>query len=95
LSNFDGDNFDRLNRVDQVLVTMWGLEAEVNNGGFDQYYFNGAGNQAFFAPEALRAIGAHPMASIVVPSLGRRDCSVRRILEDRARRIHDAGREHI
>jgi len=44
---------------------LWGLEADVNNGGFDQYYFNGAGDQAFFAPEALRAIGAYRMASIV------------------------------
>jgi hypothetical protein len=65
LSRFDGDNFDRLTVTDQILVTIWGLEADVNNGGFDQYYYNGSGDQAFFAPEALRFIGAHRMAAIV------------------------------
>src|SRR5512142_287356 len=65
LSRFDGDNFDLLSLTDQVLVTIWGLEADVNNGGFDQYYFNGSGDQAFFAPQALRLVGAHRMAAIV------------------------------
>ena len=64
LSRFDGSNFDQLNEVDRILVTIWGIEAEVNNGGFDQYYFNGAGDQAFFAPDALAAIGASKMAEI-------------------------------
>jgi hypothetical protein len=65
LSRFNGENFECLAARDRVLVTIWGLEAEVNNGGFDQYYFNGAGNQAFFAPEALRLIGASRMAEVV------------------------------
>jgi hypothetical protein len=64
-SRFAGDNFGSLPLRDQILVTIWGLEADVNNGGFDQYYFNGSGNQAWFAPTALRNIGAHRMASIV------------------------------
>ena len=63
-SRFSGDNFAALSRPDQVLVTIWGLEADVNNGGFDQYYFNDTGNQAWFAAEALRSIGAHRMAAI-------------------------------
>jgi hypothetical protein len=58
-------SFDELSAGDQILVTIWGLEAEVNNGGFDQYYFNGSGDQAWFAPTALRSIGAHRMAAIV------------------------------
>ncbi len=49
LSRFDGENFDQLTRAEQILVTTWGLEADVDNGGFDQYDFNGAGDQAFFA----------------------------------------------
>jgi hypothetical protein len=64
-SRFDGKNFDRLDEVDQVLVTIWGLEADVNNGGFDQFYYNGAGDLGFFAPAALRLIGADRMAEIV------------------------------
>lgn len=65
-SRYDGSNFAQLSEVDRVLVAIWGLEAEVNNGGFHQYYFNGAGNEAFFAPVALRMIGALRMADIVV-----------------------------
>jgi hypothetical protein len=30
LSRFDGGNFDRLTRTEQILVTIWGLEADVN-----------------------------------------------------------------
>lgn len=63
-SRFNGNNFASLSERDQILVTIWALEAEVNNGGFDQYYYNGAGDQAWFAPSALRSIGAHRMASI-------------------------------
>ena len=64
-SRYNGENFASLNERDQVLVAIWGVEAEVNNGGFDQYYFNGAGDQALYVPTALRAIGAHRMAEIV------------------------------
>ena len=62
---FNGSNLDSLSEPDRVLVTIWGLEAEVNNGGVDQYYLNGAGDQAFFAPVALSLIGANQMAAIV------------------------------
>lgn len=41
------------------------LEMEVNNGGFDQYFFNSTGDSAKEAAEALEAIGAHNMAAIV------------------------------
>jgi len=64
-SRFTGDNFTQLSERDQILVAIWGLEADVNNGGFDQYYFNGTGNLAWFAPTALRSIAAHRMAAIV------------------------------
>ena len=58
-------SFDELSEKDQVLVTIWGLEADINNGGFDQYFFNSSGDHAFFAERALRIIGAHRMADIV------------------------------
>ena len=35
------------------------LEAEINNGGFDQYFFNSAGDKAAEAINALEAIGAN------------------------------------
>lgn len=61
----EGALFDALPQLDQILIAIWGLEAEVNNGGFDQYYFNDAGDQAFFAADALEEIGARSMAAIV------------------------------
>jgi|KBSMisStaDraftv2_1062788.scaffolds.fasta_scaffold157463_3 hypothetical protein len=54
-----------LDEVDRVVIAVWWLNAEVMNGGFDQYYSNSTGEQAYFAPEALRLIGAHQTAAIV------------------------------
>jgi hypothetical protein len=61
----EGAKFDALPELDRVLIAIWGLEADVNNGGFDQYYFNSSGDQAFSAPVALEKIGAGRMAAIV------------------------------
>ena len=41
------------------------LEAEVNNGGFDQFFFNSAGNDSAAILAALEAIGAAKAAAIV------------------------------
>lgn len=61
---YSGSNFDQLDEVDKILVTIWNLEGDVNNGGFDQYYFNSSGDLGFYLPTALRSIGAHQMAKI-------------------------------
>jgi hypothetical protein len=58
-------SFDELAEADRVLICIWELESEVNNGGFHQYYFNSSGDYAYFAPTALRKIGALSMADIV------------------------------
>lgn len=47
-----------------VHIAYW-LEAEINNGGFDQYYLNTAGDGAFVAPEAMRLIDAEDVARLV------------------------------
>jgi hypothetical protein len=57
--------FSDLSEVDQILVAIWELEGEVNKGGFVQYYYNYSGNTAYYAPIALRRIGAKRMADIV------------------------------
>jgi hypothetical protein len=41
------------------------LEAEVNNGGFEQYLYNSAGDNTAETIEALEAVGALRMADIV------------------------------
>lgn len=57
--------FENLSEIDRILVSIWALEGDVNNGGFRQYYFNTSGDTAHYAPAALRAIGARVMAEIV------------------------------
>ena len=57
--------FAELSEPERVFVAIWTLEADVNNGGFDQYFLNSSGDHAWFAPRALRAIGAETMAGIV------------------------------
>jgi hypothetical protein len=58
-------DFSELSLPEQVFVTIWELEAEVNNGGFPQYYSNSAGDNALLAPSMLRTIAADKMARIV------------------------------
>ena len=46
------------------LLAVWLLDAEVNNGGFDQYFWNTAGELISEAIEGLEIIGAEDLASI-------------------------------
>jgi len=64
LERLNADGFDSLTTQQKVLSTLWALEGEVNNGGFDQFFLNSAGDLAFYAPEALRSIGANRMAAL-------------------------------
>ena len=47
-----------------VYVVSW-LEAELNNGGFDQYFFNSAADNARDVPDALVRVGADQLAKLV------------------------------
>ncbi|GAO45359.1 DMP19 family protein [Flavihumibacter petaseus] len=49
----------------QAIYITWWLEAEINNGGFNQYYANPAGQFAALAPPALNLIGASGLSSLV------------------------------
>jgi hypothetical protein len=57
--------FESLSYAEKVLYHVYWLEAEVNNGGFDQYFFNTSGNYALDTPESLEEIGAHHTAQIL------------------------------
>jgi hypothetical protein len=60
-----GPGFFLLSPAEQVVVLIWGLEADVNNGGFNQYFFNSYSDHSGAVPHALRAIGAAQTAQIV------------------------------
>lgn len=56
---------DGLVDLDRFFVCAWVLDGEVNNGGFDQFYYSSSGDLALEAIEAFEAIGAHGRADII------------------------------
>ncbi|WP_251813130.1 DMP19 family protein, partial [Alkalimarinus sediminis] len=61
-------NYSSLNIAERYVALILDLEGQVNNGGFDQYYFNSYGDNAAEAVMALRAIGANSVAKMLVES---------------------------
>ena len=50
------------NKSRQAIYMIWLLEGEVNNGGYNQFYFNSSGQFYKYLPEALRLVGAPKFA---------------------------------
>src|SRR5258708_4247633 len=48
----------------KVFSAIWQVEAEVNNGGFSQYFFNDSRASAWFVALALEHVGAPKTANI-------------------------------
>ena len=57
--------FDSLSEKDQIIYSVWWLEAEVNNGGFSQYFWNSAGDHANETLSALEKVGAVKTAGLL------------------------------
>lgn len=56
---------DSLTQPERAFLAAFELEAEVNNGGFDQYFFNQSGDHVQDAIDGLEAMGAEATARIV------------------------------
>jgi len=54
-----------LTETERQLCAAHGLEGEVMNGGFDQYFFNSTGNEAEIALAGLKAMGATAAAALL------------------------------
>lgn len=54
----DEQDLDNFEPAVQVGCLLHALEAEVNNGGFDQFFLNSSGRYARQTLDALKAIGA-------------------------------------
>lgn len=52
------------NKSRQAIYMIWALEAEVNNGGYNQFYFNSSGQFYKHLPEALKLVGANKFADL-------------------------------
>ena len=61
--------YDKQSKPQQVFSAVWGLESEVNNGGFAQWFENSAGEMAVETEAALRAIGAPRTGAIVAKAV--------------------------
>lgn len=55
----------------EIATCIENLEAEVNNGGFHQFFYNSAGDDTAETIQALQAIGAARMADIVKRAAGK------------------------
>lgn len=59
------DWYELLSPGRRAVVLLDTLEAEVNNGGFEQYYGNSSGDGAVLAPDSLRLLGLEELAALV------------------------------
>jgi hypothetical protein len=50
--------YKSLSPIGKILYNVYWVEAEVNNGGFNQYFYNSSGDHAMDAIESLDRIGA-------------------------------------
>ena len=64
ISNY-GENLGKLTKPQKYFLFIDDLEGEVNNGGFNQYYFNSSGANSLEVIDALNAIGAFKTSLIV------------------------------
>jgi hypothetical protein len=57
--------YEGLSHPEKVLNSVFWLDAEINNGGFDQFFYNSSGNHANETAAALEEIGAGHTAELV------------------------------
>jgi len=62
--------FDGLRDAEKVFVCVWVLKGQVDNGGFDQFFFNSSGEYSVEAVSAFEKIGATKIAEIIQQANG-------------------------
>jgi hypothetical protein len=60
----------RITQPERGLVAVYWLWGEVNNGGFDQYFFNSSGDDSEAALAGLREMGAPGAAALLERAMG-------------------------
>ena len=63
-TKYGKEDFSAQSNPQRVFSAIWAVEAEVNNGGFSQYFLNESCETAGFVVEALEAVGAPRTAEI-------------------------------
>ena len=60
-----GDDMNKLTEEQKIFYYNQCLEREINNGGFNQYFFNSSGDFAHFTVQSLHSIGANKTVDIL------------------------------
>ena len=58
------ENGEKLTGVELIILAIEGLEREVNNGGFSQFFYNSSVEYAPIIVASLKNIGCHEMANL-------------------------------
>ena len=64
-ARLEQSGFDVLSDAEKTFLSVWSTVGEVDNGGFEQFYFNASGDIVTRAPSAFRAIGADSLAVVI------------------------------
>jgi len=59
------NKISKLTKGQQAIFSIWMLQAEVNNGGFNQFYYNSSGQFSKMAKDGLELIGAKKNADLL------------------------------
>jgi hypothetical protein len=59
------ENIDNLTKPEKTFLYVEILEAEINNGGFDQFFYNSSGDYAYEALQSLNEVGAKKTANLI------------------------------
>ena len=58
-------NVKKLTKGQKAIFSTWAVEAEVNNGGFNQFYFNSSGQYGDMAVEGFETVDATKHAELM------------------------------
>jgi len=64
-----GENIECLSEAERVFYTVTILEQEVNNGGFEQFFYNDSGSLSGAVVSSYSAIGAETAAEICAKAI--------------------------
>ncbi len=70
LAKVGKEEFAQQSLPQKVFSAIWEVEAEVNNGGFSQYFSNDSAESALFVVQALETIGAPRTADTCNRAIG-------------------------
>lgn len=61
----DSKGIDSLTTSERVVFVVWSAVGQIENGGFDQFFYNSSGDFAAEAAPAFRTIGATGKAAVI------------------------------